>query len=180
MMSAVAGATRTSSPVSAIQICFMRGSVDRNASSSSMTRWREKVWNVRGPTNWQAARVIIVTTSAPDFVRRRNTSTALNAAMLPLTPRTIVLPSSARVSLMDPSIQFGENGVSAVKPCEATAIGENNGLELLRGRLQVVVHDDIIVMPILGHFRGGDGQSGTHRRLVVGVALSQTLLKGGQ
>jgi len=34
---------------------------------------------------------------------------------------------------MDPSIQFGENRVSAVKPWEATAIGEDNGLELLRG-----------------------------------------------
>jgi hypothetical protein len=34
---------------------------------------------------------------------------------------------------MDPSIHFGENRVSTVKPGEATAIGKDNGLELLRG-----------------------------------------------
>jgi hypothetical protein len=34
---------------------------------------------------------------------------------------------------MDPSIHFGENRVSTVEPWETTAIGEDNGLELLRG-----------------------------------------------
>ena len=125
---------------------------------------------------WQAVRVMMVTTFAPNFVKRRNTSTALKAAMLPLTPRTIVLPSSVTNSLMEPSSRFGDNRVSALKPWKATAIGEDNGLQLLRGYVQVVIHDDIIIMLILCHLRGGRGQSGAYLRLVVGIALAQTVL----
>src|SRR5262245_42794626 len=104
----------------------------------------------------------MVTTFAPALVRRRNTSTALNAAMLPLTPRTIVLPSSARASLMDLSSQFTENRVATIESWQATAIGENERPELLRRCHQVVVDDDVIIVRILRHFHGSVRQALLH------------------
>src|SRR5690348_6101561 len=57
--------------------------------------------NVAGPTNFSADFVITGMTFTPALIKRRATSTALYAAMLPVTQRAIDLPAtacSARVS----------------------------------------------------------------------------------
>ena len=94
---AVAGATTIPSTVSATTMWPIRPS-GSSASTSVSTAWRDRDANVRGPTNAVAAGVSIATTSAPSARSRRRSSTALYAAMEPVTPRPMSRPSSRPVT----------------------------------------------------------------------------------
>ena len=59
---------------------------------SSRTGCRVRVSKVRGVTNLVAASVMTTCTSAPRLVSSRSNSTALYAAMLPVTPSRMRLP----------------------------------------------------------------------------------------
>ena len=73
---AVAGATTTTSAVSATTMWPIRPSGSR-ASTSVSTGWRDRAANDSGPTNCAADGVSMTDTSAPSARRRRSSSTAL-------------------------------------------------------------------------------------------------------
>jgi hypothetical protein len=90
---AVAGATTIASALSPMTMCPIRPSGSR-ARTSVSTGWRDRAANERGPTKWVAAGVSITATSAPSARRRRSSSTALYAAIEPVTPSPMRRPSS--------------------------------------------------------------------------------------
>jgi hypothetical protein len=59
---------------------------------SVITGAPDMAWNVRGPTNSVACLVITTCTEAPSFCSPRKTSTALYAAMHPVTPSATLGP----------------------------------------------------------------------------------------
>ncbi len=91
MMFAVAGATRARSRPSVISMCPMVAwSLLEN--SSYRTGLRESVSKVSRDTNFSALAVIATRTSAPCSVSLLSRSTALYAAILPVTPSRIRFP----------------------------------------------------------------------------------------
>ena len=90
---AVAGATTMASAASPIRMWPIRPS-GRRSSSSVSTGWRESAANDRAPTKRVAVGVSMTATSAPSARRRRSSSTALYAAIEPVTPSPIRRPAS--------------------------------------------------------------------------------------
>src|SRR5512146_1116014 len=145
---------------------------------SSNTPWRDSVSNVSGATNLVAASVMTTCTSAPAFVSSRSNSTALYAAMLPVTPSRMRLP----LRLMS---RFPRRLVSATVSCVAPeenayrllgldADDIRHGLALdgeqaedLGGQLCAMLGQHIVV----GLSLGDDQRRGTYRLAELGGSL---------
>src|SRR5512132_1794098 len=96
MQWAEAGAMTIRSADSASARCGMTilaGGESDGGNRSVKTGWPVRASKVRGPTNRCAVWVITTCSVAPSLIRRRARGAALYAAMLPVTPRTMVLPS---------------------------------------------------------------------------------------
>src|SRR5690606_6436018 len=91
MTRAVAGATRTRSADCPSRVC---GIGSGSSNSDVRARSDASAENVVSPTKRRAPRVSTGTTWAPPSTSRRQTSTALYAAIPPATPRTMRRPSS--------------------------------------------------------------------------------------
>ena len=70
----------------------------RRSSRSVSTGWRDRAANESGPTNRVADGVSMTATSAPSARSRRSSSTALYAAIEPVTPSPMSRPSSRPVT----------------------------------------------------------------------------------
>src|SRR5262245_17583784 len=94
---AVAGATTTTSAVSAATIWPIRPSGSSERTSDS-TAWRLNASSVSGATNRVADGDSRTTTSAPSAWRSRSSSTDLNAAIEPVTPSATRRPRRRSVT----------------------------------------------------------------------------------
>src|SRR5215475_8571659 len=99
MTLAVAGATTTASARSAIATCSTASPLC-GSKRSERTGRPDSVRQVRSPTKRSACAVRTTVTAAPSRVSSRSRYTALNAAMLPVTPRISSLPRSATGSAL--------------------------------------------------------------------------------